>query len=161
MSLYAKSYERALKTYDSDLFVDHNRDGVLCVFKKHKRFEPVLVAEGFKLLNLINCKQYVFAVTDTWGLNGSPKDWGIDDILDHIQKIDSLANAKFLEEIDAANVAVDKSRDKKLMNEMQGMLAYERNRFVKMFDEIAPISGGMSKDEPKKRLQDRRSRKWD
>lgn len=155
MSLYQKSYEQALKRYDSDLFVDRNQDGVLCVFKTQKRFEPVCETDGFRILNLREGKDFVCAITDTWGLNGRQRDYGIDDLLNHIQKIDSLANAKFLEDVDAANAKVDEARDRTLKNEMQGMLAYEKKRFQRAFDEIAPISKGMSKDEPKKRLKER------
>lgn len=155
MSLYAKSYEHALKRYDRDLFVARNPNGVLCVFRHSKRFTPVCETENFKLLNLSNCVEYVFAITDTWGASGKERDYGIDDLLNHIQKIDSLANAKFIEEIDAQNDAVDKARDRHLKNEMEGMLAYEKKRFQRAFDEIAPISGSMSMDEPKKRLKER------
>jgi hypothetical protein len=156
LSLYAKAYERALKRYDPDLFVERNVDGVLCVFKHHKRFVPVIDADGFKLYNLTYDKQYVFAITDTWGPRGKQRDYGVDDILHHIQKIDSLANAKFLEEIDEANAKVDKDKDKRLKNEWEGMLAYEKKRMQRAFDTIAPISRGMSKADNKKRLRDRR-----
>lgn len=154
MSLYAKAYDRALKRYDPDLFVERNVDGVLCVFRNHKRFVPVVVTESFKLLNLSSDKQYVFAITDTWGALGKPRDYGIDDLLNHIQKIDSLANSKFLDEIDQANAKVDESKKKDLKNEMEGMLAYEKRRLQRAFDEIAPISRGMSKSDDKKRLRE-------
>lgn len=154
MSLYAKAYEKALKKYDPDLFIDRNREGVLCVFKHSKRFVPVIDTPEFKLFSLITDRQYVFAITDTWGTAGNQRDYGIDDILDHIQKIDSLANSKFLDEIDAQNEAVEKTKKKDLINEMEGMLAHERKRFVKAFDEIAPISKGMSKEDKRKRLKE-------
>ena len=158
MSLYQKSYERALKRYDKDLFVARNNMGVLCVFKKTKRFVSVCETENFKLLNLSDSVEYVFAITSTWGMNGQPRDYGIDDILFHIQKIDSLANKNFLAEMDAANAKVDEARDRSLKNELEGMLAYEKKRFQRAFDEIAPISRSMDKSDNKKRLKEKNRR---
>ena len=155
MSLYAKSYERALKRYDSTLFVERNNIGVLCVFKHTKRFEPVIDSEEYRLLNLVSGRDYIFAITDTWGSNGKEKDYGVDDIINHIQKIDSLANTKFMDEFDKQNDAIDKAKDRRLKNEMEGMLAHEKKRMQRAFDTIAPISRGMSMDEPKKRFKDR------
>lgn len=149
------AYERALRRYDSELFLDYNLDGVLCVFRHNKRYLPVIDSPEIKLLSLTPSRDYVCAITDTWGVSGKPCDYGIDDVLLHIQKIDSLANARLIEEMDEQNAKVDETARKDLRNEMEGMLAYERRRFAKAMDEIAPISGGMSKDEPKKRLKDR------
>lgn len=154
MSLYQKSYERVLKSYDKDLFVSRNVDGVLCVFRHSKRFEPVCETDGFRLLNLMPTKEYVFAITENWGLSGKQKDWGVDDLLNHIQRIDSLANERFLEEMDAENERVDESKKRTLRNEMEAFWSHERRRFAKATDHI--LTHSLSKDEPKKRLRDRR-----
>lgn len=154
MSIYAKSYDRVLKSYDKELFVARNTDGVLCVFRHTKRFEPVCETEGFRLLNLMADKEYVFAVTETFGLSGKPRDWGADDILNHIQKIDSLANKRFLDELDAENERVEQSRRRHLRNEMEAFWSHERRRFAKATDDI--LTHSLDKSEPKKRLKDRR-----
>lgn len=156
MSLYQKAYERALKRYDESLFVQRNADGVLCVFKHSKRFMRVCEAEGYRLLNLVKSKEYVFALTDTWGINGKPRDYGVDDVVDHLKKIDSLANARFLEEAEERNAQSEKSKKRALRNEMEAFWSHERNRFKRAIDESVGTTTSLDKSDRKKRLRDRR-----
>lgn len=155
MSVFLKSYTKALKRYDSDLYADKTLDGLTCVFRKTKRYEPVCVTEKFKLLNLIECKQFVFALTDNWQATGIPRDWGIDHVLNRVKESDALANERWLEEIDAHNERIDKSKRRELKNDMESFWSHERNRFVKTMDESLGLTHSMSKDEPRKRKKDR------
>ena len=154
MSIYLRSYNRVLKSYDKDLFADRNIDGTLCVFRHSKAFEPVIETEGFRLLNLKKRKQYIFALTDTWGLSGNPRDWGVDDVLDHVQKIDSLSNQNFLDAADKLNERVEQKKKRGLKNEMEAFWSHERRRFAKATDHI--LTHSLDKTETKKRLKDRR-----
>jgi hypothetical protein len=135
------------------LFAAKNSDGVVCVFRKVKRYEPVYVDDDFKLLNLIEGKEFIFALTDTWGLNGRPRDWGIDFVLNRVKEIDALANERFFEEMDAHNEKVDESKKRHIRNEMEAFWSHERRRFAKATDDI--LTHSLSKDEPRKRLKDR------
>lgn len=153
MSVFLKSYTRALKGYDSDLFAAHNVDGVVCVFRYVKRYELVVDEEGFKMFNLIRGKQFVFALTTNWALSGRSVDWGIDHVMDRIRKIDALANERFLDEMDEANERVDQSNKRAIKNEMEAFWSHERRRFAKATDDILVHS--LSKDEKRKRLKDR------
>lgn len=148
-----KSYTRALKRYDPDLFAGRTMDGMPCVFRKHRRFEPICEWDGGKLLNLVTDKQYVFAITDNWSMSGTPRDWGIDDVLGHLRMIDTLANKRMFEEMDEANAEVDEANQRHLRTEMEGFWSYERKRFAKATDDI--LTHSLSKDEPRKRLKDR------
>lgn len=148
------AYTRALKRYDPDLYAGHTRDGVACVFRKVKRFVPVCEWNGGSLMTLIGDKQLVFAITDTWSMTGKPIPMGIDDVLDHVKKIDSLANVRMFEEMDAQNEKVDESNKRAIKNEMEGFWAYERNRFAKTMDENIGLTHSISKDEPKKRFRE-------
>jgi len=109
--------------------------------------------DDFKLLNLREDKQFIFALTDNWLASGKPRDWGIDFVLQKIKSIDALANERFLEEIDAENERIEKSRARSLKNEMEAFWSHERRRFAKATDGI--LTHSLSKDEPKKRLKDR------
>lgn len=153
MSVFISSYNKALRSYDSQLFVSRTMDGVACVFRKHKRFVPVTEWEGGKLCNLIEDKQFVFALTDNWSASGRPREWGIDFVLNRIREIDTLANERMIEEMDEANAKIDESRKRSMKNEMEGFWAYERKRFARATDGI--LTHSLSKDEPRKRLKDR------
>ncbi len=151
--MFLSSYTRALKSYDSDLYAGRTKDGIPCVYRKSKRFEPVCEWNGQPLLTLTEDIQYVFALTENWTAGAKPRDWGIDHVLQKIKSIDALANKRFLEEMDAENERVDKSRARHLKNEMEAFWSHERRRFAKATDDI--LTHSLSKDEPKKRLKDR------
>ena len=153
MSLHLKSYTKALKRYDADLYAARTKDGVCAVFRKVKRFEPVVVDQEFRLLLLRECKQLVFALTDNWTLTGTPRDWGIDDVIGRIQQIDTLANERMLDELDAENERIDQQKRRHLRSEMEAFWSDNRRAFAKATDGI--LTHSLSKDEPKKRLKDR------
>lgn len=153
MSVYSHSYTKALKRYDSDLFVERTKDGPLCVFRKVKRFVPVCTGEGFSLLNLITDKQYIFALTDTWTPKGTPIDWGIDDVVGRIRKLDAWENERFFEELDEHNERVEQQKQRAFRNEVEAFWSHERDRFKKATSDI--LTHSLSKDETRKRLQDR------
>lgn len=151
--MFLESYTRALKSYDRDLFAGRNRDGMPCVFRKVKRWVTVCDDVDFRLANLTEDKQYIFAITDTWNMKGCPRSWGIDDVVGRVQKLDSLANKDFFEKMDAENERLDQIKKKDLRNEMEAFWSHERNRFARATNDI--LTHSLSKDEPKKRLRDR------
>lgn len=153
MSVFIKSYTKALRSYDRELFAGRTKDGVACVFRRHKRYVPVCEFNGQPLMSLYEDKQFVFALTDNWTAKGNPRDWGIDFVLNRIKEIDVLANERLIDELDAQNEKVDKSRQRGLRNEMEAFWSHERRRFAKATDDI--LTHSLSKDEPKKRLKDR------
>lgn len=150
-----KSYTRALKRYDRDLFAEKNRDGVLCVFRLYKRYEPVCVTEEFKFLNLVKAKQFVFSLTENWTLRTKPRMWGIDQVLNRVREIDVQANERLFEEMDAAHEKVDESNKRDLMNQAEAFFADNRKQFADSFDQVAGCIHSVSKDEPRKRKKDR------
>jgi len=129
-------------------------DGVLCVFRKSKRFEPVCEWNGQPLLVLHEGKDLVFPLTDNWTMRGKPRAWGIDQVLNRVREIDALANERFFEEMDAANERVDRSKKREMKNEIEAFWKDERRRFAKATDDI--LTHSLSKDETKRRLRDKR-----
>lgn len=153
MSFQALAYTRAVKRYSSDLFCAPNNQGVLCIFRKIKRYVPAYVSDDFKLLNLIEDKQFVFSLTDTWSLNGQPRAWGIDQVVDRLREIDTWARERFFEEMEAQNERVQKSKDRAISNELEAIASESRREFAKATNDI--LIHSLSKDEPRKRLKDR------
>jgi hypothetical protein len=153
LSVFLHSYTKALRRYDRDLFVERTKDGALCVFRKVKRYKPVCVSEGFRLMNLTECKEFVFALTDNWTLSGRPVEWGIDRVISRLQQHDAWENERFFEELDRENEKVDESRRRALKNEAEAFWSDNRRAFQRATDDI--LTHSLSKDEPKKRLKDR------
>ncbi len=153
MSVFMSSYTKALRSYDRDLFAGRTKDGLLCVFRKSKRYDLVCDAVDFKLYNLRDDKQFVFAITDNWMATGKPRDWGIERVLGRVREIDVVANKRLFDEMDAHNEKVDESKQRGIRNEMEAFWSHERRRFAKATDDI--LTHSLSKDEPRKRLKDR------
>lgn len=151
--MFLSSYTKALKSYDSDLYAGRTKDGVPCVFRKSKRFEPVCEWDGVPLLALIEDKQFIIGITDNWLASGAPREWGVDRVVEKVKSIDARANEQLFAEMDAENERQDKSRERSIKNEMEAFWSHERRRFAKATDGI--LTHSLSKDEPKKRLKDR------
>lgn len=154
MSVFLSAYTKALKGYDRELFAGRTRDGLPCVFRRSKRFVPACELDGIPLSTLIEDKHFIIALTDNWTARGLPRDWGIDSVLNRIKEIDALANERLFEEMDAHNEKVDESKKRAVKNEMEAFWSHERRRFAKATDDI--LTHSLSKDEPRKRLKDRR-----
>lgn len=148
------SYNKAVKRYDRDLSCGFTKEGVLCVFRRKKQFIPVVVEDDFKLLNLVEGRELVFPLTDTWTMRGKKRDWGIDHVLNRLRDIDTQINENLLDDMDRANEKVDQARERDLLNEAEAFWSDQRKAFVKATDDILVHS--LSKDEPHKRMRDRR-----
>lgn len=148
-------YTRSLKRYDRDLYAGRTKDGVLCVFRKVRAFELVSTDEDFKLYNLKDTIQFVLALTDNWRIGGVPRQWGVDRVLFKLREMDTAANERFFEELDAQNERVDESKRRDQRNNMEAFFADNRREFAKQIDEIVGCTHTLSKDEPRKRLKDR------
>lgn len=149
------SYTRALKRYDRDLFAGRNQDGVICVFRKHKRFEPVCVSDDFRFLNLVVGKQFVCSLTENWTLRTHPRAWGIDHVLDKVKQMDLQYNEDILKSLDAQNEKVDEAERRSFRNDTEAFFSEHRRDFAKAFDDNVGCIHSLSKDEPRKRLKDR------
>lgn len=153
MSFEALKYTRAVKRYDRDLLCDFNLQRQLCIFRKTKRFVPVCVDEGFKFLNLVEAREYVFALTDNWSTSGRKRAWGVDFVLNRLREVDLQAQERFFEEMDAQEERVEESKRRSFKNEAEAWASDNRRAFQKATEDVLVHS--LSKDEPKKRLKDR------
>lgn len=148
-------YTRELKRYDRDLYAGRTKDGALCVFRKVKRYDLVCDEDTFKLYYLKEDKQLVLALTDNWALTGSPRQWGIDSVLNRIREMDLQANADFFDKLDQQNEKVDESNNRHFRNEAEAFFADNRKEFADAIDEKVGCIHSLSKDERRKRLKDR------
>ncbi len=135
--MFINGYNRHLKSYDPSLFVDRNDNGVLCVFKKDRIG-----------------KSYIFALTDTWSLNGRPIPLGIDRVLDHVRRIDRTQRDMAIQEADALNEKIDQSKKRHMKNEIEAFVKDSRRAFAKATDGI--LTHSLDKSETKRRIKDRR-----
>ncbi len=74
--------------------------------------------------------------------------------MDKIREMDVLANERLFEEMDLSNEKVDESNKRAMKNDIESFCIENRRAFAKATDDI--LTHSLSKDEPKRRLKDRR-----
>lgn len=154
MSHKLNDLTRAVKRYDYDLYADFDARGTVCIWKKIKTAELILDCDGLRLYNVKPTRQYVCALTDNWSQGGKKRDWGIDRVLSRVRELDSFHNERLLEKIDAQNEKVDQAGRRSMRNEAEAFWSDNVSAFKKATNDI--LIHSLSKDEPKKRLRDRR-----
>lgn len=153
--MLAQSYTKYLKTYDKDLYARRSNSGVLCVYRRAKYLEYVCDFMDSKLFNVKTRDQFVLSLTDNWAMNGAPRMWGIDRVLNRIREMDVQADAEFFDKIDKANEQVDEAKARHFRNEAEAFFSDHRREFVDAIDEGVGCIHSLSKDEPRKRKKDR------
>jgi hypothetical protein len=128
----------ALRAHDDKLYCAKSKEGTLCVYRRSYRLEPYQIGDNV-LVDLRPAPFFIFALTDTWKLNGLPREWGIDPIMHRIREIDGWSR----------NVAQDlikgyekdaESKDRDIDNQNEAFLKDFRKQFAKTTDGINTAS---------------------
>lgn len=145
-------YTRHLRRHDRDLYAARNKSGVICVYRKGWRYEPVLDSDELTLYASVFSPQYVLALTDTWKTNGAPCEWGVDRLLERVREIDLATNPDLLVRMEKENEKRDESKARDFRNETESMLYESRDAFKKAFNDINTST--LSKDDARRRRRD-------
>lgn len=148
----AKTYTSYLRNYDRDLYASRNRDGVICVYRRGRRFEPVLDSDELTLYATVESPEYLFALTETWKTNAAPRQWGIDRVLERVREIDVFQNPEHLEKIERENSKVDESKSRDFRNQTEAMLLDNKRSLQKAFSDINTST--LSKDDARRRRKE-------
>jgi hypothetical protein len=133
LGAHGRYIQRYIKTYDRDLFVDHDARGNLCVLRRRFRYDHFNV-DGCTLLYGRPDPEFVFALTNTWAQRGQPINWGPEVVLARLRKIDFWDNHRYFEEMERQNELVDEGRKKDFRNKCESMASEWRTAFKKGFD---------------------------
>lgn len=125
---------KELQKHDRKLYCSRNNDGVMCVYRKSKRYERFDLGEKEHLLYSIPSPHFIFALTDNWKSNGRPVDWGLEVISARIKAMDLWSRDVASELIkEYEKDAETSSRD--AQNSMESFLYDFRNQFKKTFSD--------------------------
>lgn len=134
MSYRADVITREIKKYDYLLYCEKNRDGKLCVYRKGRRIESYDL-NGTTLHAVLDDPYFVIALTDTWNLNGEPRDWGIIPILGRLQMIDCWNRDLAKESVESIEKH-DESKDRAIDNHIESFLKDKRREFAAITNDI-------------------------
>lgn len=119
------------------------------MYRKGYRLEPYQIGDNV-LVDVRSTPHFIFALTDSWKLNGIPCDYGIDPILERIKSIDSW-NRLVAEDLIAGYRKDDEAKDREVDNQNEAFLKDFRREFAKATDGINTAS---MKKIDKRRLKD-------
>jgi len=90
-----------------------------------------------------NKTDYVFSLTDTWTINGEPRDWGIDPVLNRLRAHDLAHNPDLFKQLEQSQEKREKSKRRDFSNSVESFMYDFRDQFAKATNEIntSPLMG--------------------
>lgn len=153
MSWYKAAINRIIKAHDRELFCHEMRPDVLAVFRKKKRFVPVLESDEAYFYHLISDRELVLPITDTFTARGRPRVWGLDVILSELKYRDLAQNPEFFQALEEEDKKHEEAKKRHLRSEAEAFFSDTRSHFKKAWSDVRTAL--MSKDEPRKRIKEK------
>jgi hypothetical protein len=141
----AERITREVQTYDRELYCDKNMEGMLCIYRKGRRYESYQLEDGSVLTYARPSPHFVFALSDTWRATGKPVEWGVVPILNRLKALD-LWNRDLVGELEAAYDKDEESNARKRRNDTESFLLDFRSQFKKTFNDTRVANMDMKKD---------------
>lgn len=125
---------RVIKSHDRLLFA--KRDGVrINIYRKCIGWDFVEV-DGQEIGYTFDDPFLVMSLTDTWSVNGTPVEWGLDVIRNRLIAIDLWHSGMTANDLIEQNNKVDAATEKDHRNTIESFLYEYRSQFAKATDGI-------------------------
>ncbi len=134
-----------IKGYDRELYCDRSPQGPLVIYRKGHRYEPMEV-NGVTIHYQIPSPHYVFALTDTWVVTGTPVEWGIEPILARLKAMDLWRDHNIIEEHTENYYKGEESKARDQRNSIESFLYEFRSQFARATNGINTSSLDKKKD---------------
>lgn len=112
---HCRLINRIVKGHDRDLSATRSHLGMIVIDRKASVSAPA---------------QRVFALTDDWTMNGKPRDWGAEVVLDRLKKHDLATNTRLMQDLEEREEELAKQKERDLENKNEAW-AYEYHRTFK------------------------------
>lgn len=113
---------RAVKRYDSLLYAQETHRGRIDIYRK-SQFG-------------CNPPHLVLSLTDTWSVHGTPREWGIEVILDRLRANDLWRDDSFVENFIKDQEKHAESKERARRNNLEGFLGEMHSSFKKHTGDI-------------------------
>lgn len=147
----AEKVTREIRKYDRLLYCEKfNRDDgtgqvPLVIYRKLFRYETMEV-DGNIIHYKVPSPHYVFALTDTWSVNGTPVEWGILPIMARLRAMDLWKEETEVDRMKEHSEKVDLAKEKDMRNNIESFMYEFRSQFAKATDGINTSSLEKRKD---------------
>ena len=145
----AKVIDRVVKEHDFELYAERNNFGVICVYRRGKRFVPFMISKDANYYGVTDSPQFVLALTHNWLTNGKPLEWGAEPIIKRIKAHDIWCNEKLFADLEEQDDKRSASKDKDFSNKTEAFLHDAHSSFKKGWNDIRVCN--MDKTEKRRR----------
>lgn len=126
---------REIQLHDRDLYCAKDYKGRMSIFRKSYAHDDFWIDDQTVIRSLVFRPQYIMSLTDNWGANGSPVDWGLEPIVRRLREIDSH-NRDLMAEIERNYDKAKESKQRTLENETEAFVKDWRRDFAKATNDI-------------------------
>lgn len=127
---------RELQKHDRELYANWIPDKCIAIYRKSKSYEaPQRLDDGSWLRVCRFAPHFVFALTDTWTMNGERVDWGIEPVMARIRAMD-LWNRDVAGDLIHQYKKDDESAERDGRNNIESFLYEFRGQFAKSFKDV-------------------------
>lgn len=117
-----KSVNRIVKQYDRCLYAQQERNGATHIYRRSATNSHL--------------PHFVFALTDTWGATGKPRDWGLEVVVNRLKAIDIWNGRDIAGELIKEHEKIDASSKRQFSNTIESFMLDFRRQFAKATNEI-------------------------
>lgn len=133
---YRYRMTKAVSKMDPDLYCDEYMDGY-AIFRRHMTLGVPIDFEGDVIRETLNQPQMILPLTDSWGVNGRPVEWGVCPVYFRLKEIDAWTNndhhtTRWEEEYEKSQ----ESKARKRRNDQEAFLKDFRGQFAKAFEHV-------------------------
>lgn len=135
MSYRARRITSAIKPIDAKLYAHH--DGkCIRIFRESYEYRREALNSYIGFWNVVRNDHLVMSLTDNWGVNGKPVDWGILPICARLKALDLWNNDNLINKIFIDEEKDKISREKNFRNNVESFLGDFRSQFAKATNDI-------------------------
>lgn len=136
MSHRARRITDAIKGYDYKLYAKMDADGIIRIYRQCKELQKVQATSDVAVWNVIRNDHLVMSLTDTWGRNGKPVDWGILPIMARLRAMDLWNSENLATEFVKSEEKDEISRARAMRNSTEAFLYDFKDQFKKATSDI-------------------------
>lgn len=142
MDCRVKRLTQELRSHDRSLLAIRTNIGMVQVWRKAERWSAAELIEGES--DHSDPMQFITALTDTWKLDGTPVDRGIEPLMRKIQEMDSWNKVGILDELRKKREIAKEDKKRQLDNENKARAYDLRKDFAKAVNDINTSSLDMT-----------------
>lgn len=130
-----KRITEVVRGHDRQLFAYRSMDGKVLVMRQGDRLAASDYNQSAPDVAKLN-PQLVFALTDTWRVDGIPVEWGLEPILDQLKSRDAWAHPDTFRDMVKTRDRVKADQERSKRNEIRGLAADLRREFASATNDI-------------------------